>query len=284
MKTIIVVPTIRPNEIIKFLQLWKDEFKNHNIMIVEDNSTKTFEIKQDNVIHFCHKDIDSDLGDKSWIINRKDPSVFSYGIYKAYQENPDMIVVLSDDCLPLNNNFLKTHWKKLNLKVSTTWLNPLWNIYPRGFPYRKRDNEVVFNMGLWQGIPDVDSITQFAGYSTEYQKPNLVIPKETYFALCSMNIAFKPKATPFMYEFARDRYDDIWMGIRAKREFDKRNWAMTLGSPLILHTRASNPYINLQKESIFLEENETFYEKPIPKEYQKKIDIWMGLFDKNYEK
>ena len=37
MKAAIVVPTIREECIIKFLDVWNDEFNGHTVIVVEDN-------------------------------------------------------------------------------------------------------------------------------------------------------------------------------------------------------------------------------------------------------
>lgn len=284
MKAIILVPTCRPKDCLWFLKEWKEEFKNHQVFVIEDSPKKTFKIKDNNVRHYCWKDIDKDLGDKAWIINRNDCSIWSYGAYKAWQENPDMVVVLSDDCYPVSpedvGSFLNRHWEKLNKEVSISWLNPCSGFYPRGYPYGERNKRVILNMGLWGNVPDIDSITQLKEdhYIGFYDFLDLVVPKGTYFALSDMNTAYKPEFTPYVYEFASNRYGDIWMGIRMKRFADKYNYAITIGSPYVEHIRASNPFKNIKKEAIHLEENETFWKNPIPKRYKRKIDTWMSLF------
>ena len=101
MRAIIVIPTIREESIKKWLESWKEQFDNHEIFIIEDNKKRTFKIKQDNVTHFCHEDIEKDLKDKSWIINREDCSIWAYGALKAYQKNPDMMLQRPSLC-PLN--------------------------------------------------------------------------------------------------------------------------------------------------------------------------------------
>jgi len=97
-KSVIVVPTIRVERISEWLEKWREEFKNSTIIIVEDNPEATFQISQKNVIHYSWKDIDNDLGEKSWIIPRRTAAVRSYGFIKAFQLNPEYIINLDDDC------------------------------------------------------------------------------------------------------------------------------------------------------------------------------------------
>ena len=81
-KVVIVVPTIRENNIKDFLQAWGPEFKTATLVIVEDNPERTFKIGGANVEHLCHQDIDKDLGKDAWIIPRKTDCVRSYGYFK----------------------------------------------------------------------------------------------------------------------------------------------------------------------------------------------------------
>src|SRR5687768_5769227 len=91
-KVVIVVPTIRENNIKDFLQAWDHEFRSCTLVIVEDNAERTFDLgSRRNVEHYCHQDIDKDLGQAAWIIPRKTDCVRSYGYFKAWQKKPDMM-------------------------------------------------------------------------------------------------------------------------------------------------------------------------------------------------
>jgi Reversibly glycosylated polypeptide len=100
MKAAIVVPTIREKNIIDFLSAWSEEFSTHDVVVVEDNPEKSFEISGPNIRHFCWSDIDEELGRESWIIPRRTDCIRSFGYLKALDTAPDMIVTLDDDCYP----------------------------------------------------------------------------------------------------------------------------------------------------------------------------------------
>jgi reversibly glycosylated polypeptide len=61
-KVVIVVPTIRENHMKDFLAAWAGEFKSATIVVVEDNAERTFDIGGKNIEHYCHQDIDRELG------------------------------------------------------------------------------------------------------------------------------------------------------------------------------------------------------------------------------
>ena len=102
--------------------------------------------------------------------------------------------------------------------------------------------------------------------------------------MCGMNLAFKRKLLPYLYwapmgpKVGIDRFADIWAGICAKREMDKRKWAVMTGYAKVKHEKISNVLVNLVKESrgIFL--NESFWlgieEDPYFKLYEEKRKRW----------
>src|SRR5687767_10405915 len=122
MKTVIVVPTIRAERIQDWLEKWSDELRDTQIIIVEDNPTKSFQIDQSNVTHYSWEDIDKDLKENSWIIPRRTAAVRSYGFYKAFQLKPDIVITLDDDCYPDDKDFVNKHIKYLSKKYPTQWI------------------------------------------------------------------------------------------------------------------------------------------------------------------
>ncbi len=270
-RSIIVIPTIRERYIQAFLEAWHQEFLEHKIFVIEDNPTRTFQIDQPNVTHYSWEDIQEELGEKSWIIPRHTDCIRSFGYYKAYQEQPDMIVTLDDDCYPIQSGFLKEHYMRLTSNAeSIAWISTIDGMKPRGVPYHRlqRVNECVLNHGLWRKIPDLDAITQLSNFKGEdIENIQQVIPKGTYFPMCGMNIAFKPKVVPALYfllmgkDYQFDRFGDIWAGILHKKICDHLGYAITSGSPCVEHKRGSNVLSNLEKETPGLEVNEFFWEK-----------------------
>jgi len=271
MKAAIVVPTIREDSIISFLKAWGDQFADHLVIVVEDNPERTFDISAPNLKHFCWADIDSELGRDSWIIPRRTDCVRSFGYYKAYASEVDMIVTLDDDCYPERHEFLLQHYEKLNHPArESAWVPTGRGPFPRGMPYHNlnRASECVLNHGLWNRVPDFDAITQLANerFSQAFEPLDQVVPKGAFFPMCGMNLAFKPELTPAMYFLLMgkdrpfDRFGDIWCGVFLKKICDHLGFAIRSGAPRIEHQRASNVWMNLRKEFPGYEVNETLWQ------------------------
>ncbi len=279
MKATIVIPTIREDSIKRFLKEWGDYFKKKKarVIVIEDNPKKTFKIT--GAEHYAWEDIEADLKENSWIIPRRTSAVRDYGFLKAVEEPTDMIVTLDDDCYPyandspFNDDFLLTHYynlydvKKLNRWFSTEASGK----HVRGIPYEETESDIncVISHGFWLGTPDLDAVHQLSGCQ-DYKPYVGVVPRNLYFSMCSMNFAFKPEATPLVYQilngedpkgnkYPYNRFDDIWAGVIAKKVCDQLGLYIHTGSPLVWHDRASNPFSNLQKEAPGLKVNESFW-------------------------
>jgi reversibly glycosylated polypeptide / UDP-arabinopyranose mutase len=261
---ILVVPTIREDCIVKFLNLWS-KFHFDEIIVIEDNPKRTFQLE--GVNHFSWENIEADLGEDSWIISRRDSAIRSYGFYKAYQMGASNIFTLDDDCLPHDGNFIADHLN--NLYSTKKWTESVTGFRTRGLPYKNLGTmtNVCFSMGLWTGVPDLDAINMLTNHT-----PDLILPKTRvasigqYFPFCGMNFAFKQKMTPLTYfplmgkDSPFGRFDDIWFGIICKKICDHLNIAITIGEPYVYHSKASNPFDNLIKEAPGIKFNEQFWE------------------------
>ena len=271
MKAAIVVPTIRRESIARFLAEWKDEFKDHLVIVVEDNAEPSFDLAGHEIRHYSWRDIDAEFGRDSWIIPRRTDCVRSYGFYKAYQEKVDMVISMDDDCYPKTPQFVKAHSERLLSEGEwPAWISTLKGLSPRGMPYQKlsKSAECVLNHGLWDNVPDFDAVTQLAALRNPqpYEKISMTIPPGLYFPMCGMNVAFRMKAVPMMYfllmgqpNWPYDRYGDIWCGIFAKKICDHLNVCVKSGEPSIWHDRASNVWTNLRKELPGYEVNEDLW-------------------------
>ncbi len=295
-KVVIVVPTIREQSIKRFLQEWQREFfgnKNFNVhlILVEDNPTKTFKLlyKKSEVTHYSWEDIEKDLGKKSWIIPRRTDCVRSYGYFKAYKMNPDMIITLDDDCYPLahylkdiRSSLINMHWNALyntKSKVESMWISTISDFRPRGIPYKNFKKNVientVLNHGLWYNVPDFDGTTQLKAKKTSGLKGYAIQQRFSmgkFFPMCGMNIAWKKEVTPAMFfllmgqdkngrHWGYDRFGDIWCGIFLKKISDHLGFGISSGDPIIWHDRASNPLTNIKKEKTGLRVNEYLWQK-----------------------
>lgn len=274
MKTTIVVPTIREANIVDFLNAWRSAFAEAHIIVVEDNPTRTFDLRdEENVTHVSWEDIERDLGQDSWIIPRRTDCIRSYGYYRAYQDRPDMLVTLDDDCYPIEGEaetFLDRHWRRLNAGgESDAWRTSARGVATRGVPYHnlRREWPAVLNHGMWTGVPDYDAPTQLvrSRLPTSFDFEDQVIPVGVYYPMCGMNVALRPEVIPAFYfmlmgkGYEYDRFGDIWAGILVKRICDHLGFAIHSGHPAVAHQRASNVWANLRKEAAALEQNETFW-------------------------
>lgn len=273
-KTVIVVPTIRESCIRDFLRVWEKEFASARILVVEDNPERSFDLGSlPNVVHYSWEDIDSELGSSAWIIPRRTDCVRSYGYWKAWQERPDMIVTLDDDCYPMTpggEGFLAKHWDRLEEGgEEEAWQPSGRGVVTRGVPYftTRRKRRCVLNHGLWNRVPDYDAPTQLveARLGRCFSFMNQTIADGKYFPMCGMNVAFRPEVTPAFYfllmgkNWAYDRFGDIWAGVFVKRICDHLRLAVNSGDPAIDHQRASNVFANMRKEAPGLEINETLW-------------------------
>lgn len=268
MKAIIVVPTIREASIFVWLKKWSKEFSGQTIIIVEDNPSRTFHVPvQKNLFHYAWDDINKELGEKSWVIPRRSGAIRSFGFYKAYQQNPDMVVGLDDDCYPDHKNFLGRHWQALQKEQPLEWFQHFPGMRVRGLPYNLDKAPTVFNMGLWSNVPDLDGKTQleFMDYRSVRSEGNYVSPRGYFSPISSMNVAFKPEATVAFYQllmgegYEYHRFDDIWGGIFLKKICDHLGLSVSGGTPYIQHDRASDPNVNIIKEKPGLETNERLW-------------------------
>lgn len=267
----VVIPTIRENAIKTFLSVWKKELQDTTILVIEDNPTKSFDLgKHSNIVHFCHKDIERDLGDKSWIIPRKTSAICSYGFYKAYKMGADVTIKMDDDLLVRKEGFIKSHVDNIFTTRPLHWVNIFkgYSVYPRGFPYKERTHITVLNYGLAENILDMDASGQILGLKAELSDAESInVGYGSYFPISGMNVSFLTEITPAYYftlqgkSWGIDRFDDIWAGIFLKKITDHIGHVISVGHPIITHNKLSDPLANLDKEAGGLDINELLWEE-----------------------
>jgi len=269
MRAIVVVPTCREAQIRRFLDAWAAEFSTRDdrtveVYVVEDNPEPAFDLS--GCTHYSHQDIERDLGEFAWIVPRHTDCVRSYGIWKAWQATPDLIVTMDDDVRPSGTGFLDAHAARLEAVARCgAWLPTIGGIKPRGLPYarRYRERKIVLSHGLWEGDVDLDAVTEL-GQGKRYAADLLdqAIPPGLYFPMCGMNLAWRPELTPALYfglqgaAYPFDRFGDIWAGLFVKKICDHLGLGVWSGSPHVRHERVSNVWANLRKELPGLEINE----------------------------
>jgi hypothetical protein len=316
---ICVIPTIREEQFQEFLKSFKSLFDTylHTLIVVEDNPTKTFKIEKGaygfNIQHYSWKEIDKELKQDSWIIPRRTDCIRSFGFLKAYQLNVPIILTLDDDVRYNGTDIFDAYNFGFSIKYNSS---PFFdtaviggNIFMRGYPFKYRSTSpVLIQWGMWEGVPDMDGITQLQYPIVNYTIPTFAkdriinIPKGAHVTGCIMNCAFKREVTPAMYQLLMgqdnkgnkwpyDRWGDIWSGHIAKKyvEDNLKGTAVINYRACVKHERASNVYKNIEKESSGYPINECFVEnlyvgsehlfgsKDITKKYFDAIQLWYKL-------
>lgn len=275
MRTVVVIPTIRN---LDCLEQWRGEFDSPDVKVIAVEDHDKHEIKvpeyKTPVKVYSRNDVKKELGRNSWIFPKFSSSRRSFGIWKAWQLNPDMIVTLDDDCYPERPNyFLNGHWDNLQSKVVLGWTTSLPaqvknNFVPRGYPYMiRRKSDVVISHGLWSNIPDLDAPSQLVNPDTRMEEVyhHKLIPIHNYFPMCGMNLAWRTEWSHLMYfglqgpDYPFSQFDDIWMGIIAKKILDHDRMAVVSGHPSVKHNRASNVFNNLKAQAPGISMNELFW-------------------------
>lgn len=276
----IVIPTIRE---LDFLQDWKEQFDRPDVVLIicEDRSKKSVRVPKIGAAQYQYawKEIDADLGKDSWIIPRKVSAIRNYGFLKAFELGVEYILTLDDDCYPVpGHNWVDMHVENLQLRTPARWTNTnpdARHLYTRGMPYLNRvEQPVLLSHGVWTNVLDHDAPThlQTLQFRAEFAEHFLqIIPNGAYFPLCSMNFAFRAELLPLMYfplmgenvfgvKWGFDRFDDIWAGIFAKKIMDHLGFGVVNGAPMVEHRKASDPFVNLQKEAAGITVNEVLWQ------------------------
>ena len=218
-----------------------------------------------------------------WDIKKDDPVIFQQdktkagcaatknaGIKKAYNSGVEVICVLDDDCFPETKNYypysihylLRDHIKALEPQsvqrvVSTTIPNS------RGTPYYNTSMKmpVAASMGFWTGIPDFDAIAALQLGPAATVKFNQRTIFGEYFPFCGMNFAFRREWVDAAVLIDAPRWDDIWMGWAWQKVAYEHGFCFNLRGPVVRHSRQSNVWQNLREEAVYIEQNETLWEK-----------------------
>ena len=201
----------------------------------------------------------------------------SFGFLVAHEEEPDIVLEIDDDVFPLEKQeMVQGHLDNLFSENGVTvsspqkWYNTMENlelnvdepVFARGHPYADdvrmenyewhfQGGRCVLNMGLWTGHPDLDALTTlyYGGLdgrcrvkAIRPKRRKVVVGRGTYFAICSMNTAFRPKIIPAFYQLYMnfmgvDRFDDIWSGLFLKKIADHLGDGVSLGGPAVYHAR-----------------------------------------------
>ncbi len=271
----LVVPTNSAARLAEFLEAWAP-WPWDRIIVVQDEPEAALTIPDaltDAAAQRleCHSwaEIDAALPDPS-IISRQDSAIRSFGFWRAWATGAEIIFTLDDDCFPLGDGFVEAH--RENLYRTPAWQSSVPGMRVRGLPYRNTGvlRDVHVSMGLWRGVPDIDSITTLAADGAPIAPigpvQTRVMPSAQYFPLSGMNVAFRREVACLMYfpPMGRGRpfrrFDDIWGGLALQRICRHLGLSITCGEPVVDHRRASNPFVNLEKEAPGIVANEHVWE------------------------
>ncbi len=281
MSIAVVIPTNRPESYRNFLSRWEEQFRKHNITVIQVLDGDKPQIILDGDKQEC------EVPD---LIPTSCAGVRNLGFYYIAKYLPDIeyIITLDDDVSP-DGDTIGDHIRTLNSYLPSSWFSTSIGAYMRGFPYGIREEtEVVLSHGIWQKNPDWDAPTQLlnnnAPHTNYYQG---LIPKGMLAPICGMNVAFKRKAIPYVYYApvgnlkGAERFDDIWGFIATKRDFDKLGWGLATGYASCIHERESNVYKNLEKEAVGIGLNEQYWkgeaDHPWFEEFHKKREEWQHI-------
>ena len=282
---IVVIPSIRNINLDILEPLLASTCK---FIVVDDTDDERIQPNIPNMRVLHYSDRHRILGDLESCIPQKNGACRDLGLLAAYflGQEDETIVCLDDDC-EVFAGYVSEAENSLGMKdllsVSTAhrFYNPLdlydldIEIFPRGFPYEERARprdysyanhtrgRVVFQLGLWKGVFDVNAIDKlyldrFSFDDVSLRHTQVAVPTGVLVSLCSMNMILTRDLIPAIYQLPMneaiiphwqiDRYGDIWGGYICKHLIDIRGDILSVGEPLILHHKDSDLHKNIRQE------------------------------------
>jgi hypothetical protein len=221
------------------------------------------------------------IGNLAFLIPYDSDNRRNIGFLMALQDGYDVLISIDDDnyCEQGENIFgtyvvtCQDSVKLTAVHSSTGWFNvcdlleiePGYQVYPRGFPYRKRHQEaklefteetgrVRLNAGLWRGDPDLDAITWLAApvRAKSFKGQPLLLSQDTWSPINTQNTSLHPDLLVAFY-FIRmgfpiggmtiDRYGDIFSGYFCQACVRHLGDRIRVGNPIAVHKRNSHHYL-----------------------------------------
>jgi hypothetical protein len=272
-------------------------YANENIKILEKAGVPYEYWTIPMQIDFFKKEFGSNW-EKYWeIIPHRTDACRSFGYIIAALKGVDVIITYDDDNWAFNltehdydylgaHDVINSYYKGIEVSSTNGWLNtismltviPPNKIYARGYPYSKRGSDqykykpsegnVLLNIGLWTGNPDVDAITVLSEGSmnglpvtktiglSNYKR--VLLSNDTFAPLNTANTAYSIKLLPIIYdtfqgayvgELKLDRFGDIWCNLFIEKIIRHVGGRITIGIPLVEHRREPrNTFEDFMKE------------------------------------
>jgi hypothetical protein len=271
--------------------------------IIVDDSEGTIRINHPQFEEYNWSDRRRMLGNLDEAMPRRNGACRDFGFYLAWRESADddIIIAIDDDCMVEDADFAEQVKCRLSDSVTRVTvscgrhLNILElysnldhaNLFPRGFPYSQRaghtrcrfegqiSGEVAFNVGLWTGVFDINAVDKIDAPTYCYPTAtllheNVVVPRNTLVAVCSMNMQFRRRLIPAVFQLPMhveimpgwviDRFGDIWGGFILKTLMDIRGDRMSVGGPMIRHVKDGSYVRNIWQEHLCHLVNDEFIE------------------------
>ena len=144
-------------------------------------------------------------------------------------------------------------------------IDPNQEVYPRGFPYRKRHQQaevstveesgpVRLNAGLWLGHPDLDAVTWLAApcRATSFKGESVLLGRDAWCPINTQNTSLHCDLI-VAYYFVRmgyslagmaiDRYGDIFSGYFCQACVRHLGHRIRVGTPVAFHGRNAHSYL-----------------------------------------
>lgn len=301
---VIVVPTCRPDRIELFKKAWRTRYPTVSIVIVHDGDRPYIE-HVNNSATTCIT-IDEVMGQYVGAIYNHSDCVRNLGFaYVAKSKSHKVVLSLDDDVEPEyvshNDNTISQHLAILGKSVSkyrgVIWMNSgdLSNdLYMRGHPYRYDEADrytVALSHGVWSGVPDLDAMNQLimlrkygSNIYPDIKYTRCIVPPNVLIPICAMNMAFTLDIVKDIYQAPMaidgyDRFADIWGGVSCQMSMWGNNYLVATGYASARHTRASDVYVNLNKECKGIKVNDGYIDPVYSTKYSKAREIWGNFID-----
>lgn len=301
-KVAIVAPVhIQPTE--EWIQSLFAISKNKNevrVIIVDDSDGKVKLPEHFDV--FGYERQRQEMGDDLYArfeMFHKSSSCKSFGIWLAWRDKADIIIVIDSDCV-VPPGFIGKHIEGL-MKTVPGWTNPIKNTgwFSRGFPMSQRALPVAISMGLWNNELDLYGYDRVQhgtppsepGHTEPHAVADGIVPLSgmnvAFWARCAPALCFLPNfdydapdlaitvnadqteatATPSKHTYRFRRHDDIWGGYIFQTLMAKAGERLVYGDPVVFHDTVVVPEEDAAEEMDAIAFEEDFYNQ---------IDMLMG--------